>query len=111
MLKSLDFSDEYGENILYGAALLQGRVQYQKWGSRILCPDMPAVLRKVDAQVRRLPNWEEKCITMWYCCPPREDGRAYTKRDLAGFLGVSKAKFDANLRAGRRKLRRAMELF
>lgn len=105
VLRYLDYADEYGENILYEAGLLQGKVDGGVFGAKILCPEMPVRLRKIDQLVKRLPNHQMKCVRMWYCAPTKDDGKVYTKRELAGILGMSKYKFDENLRNGRRKLR------
>jgi len=70
------------ENILYRWARI-GEVQDQPPGSRILCPDMPSHLRRVDVVVKRLPNLEEKCVRMWFCAPLRDDQKRYTAKQLA----------------------------
>ncbi len=71
---------------------------------KILCPEMPKNVRKVQLQVNRLPNLEEKCVTFRYCSPLKDDGNPYTKRELARFLSMSKYSFDSHLRNGRKKI-------
>ena len=109
-VEHMDWADEYGENILHEAGLLEGRVQDVSFGSKVLCPDMHASLRKIERAVLGLPNWQEKCVRAWYCAPIKEDGKLYTKRELARLLRLSKEKFDTNLRNARRKLRKTLEL-
>ena len=107
-VEHMDWADEYGENILHEAALLEGRVQDVSFGSKVLCPDMHSSLRKIERAVLGLPNWQEKCVRAWYCAPVREDGKLYTKRQLARLLGLSKYKFDEYLRGGKKKLSRVL---
>jgi len=71
---------------------------------RILCPEAPRNVRKIQRAVNRLPNWEQKCVTIWYCSPLKNDGHPYTKRELARVLGKSKWKFNIYLRNGRKKI-------
>ena len=71
---------------------------------KILCPEMPKNVRKVQLAVNRLPNLEEKCVTFRYCSPLKDDGNPYTKRELARFLSMSKYSFDSHLRNGRKKI-------
>jgi len=104
VIKHIDWADEYGENILYQAGLFEGSVQEGRSGSKVLCPEMPPRLRKVDLLVNRLPNRESKCVKAWYCAPPKEDGKLYTKRELARVMGISKYKFDEFLRRGKKRL-------
>ena len=76
---------------------------------RILCPDAPGSVRKVQRAVNRLPNWEQKCIIMWYCAPLKEDGHPYTKRALARRLSMSMYKFDSHLKYARKKLKKLLD--
>ncbi len=71
---------------------------------RILCPEMPRLVRKVQLAVNNLPNREEKCIIFRYCSPIKEDGNPYTKRELAHGLKVSMYRFDQYLRHARKKV-------
>ena len=71
---------------------------------RILCPEMPSSVRKVQFAVNKLPNLEEKCIIFRYCSPMGEDGNPYTKRELARGLKISRYRFDQYLRQARKKV-------
>lgn len=103
-MEHMDWANEYGENILHEAGILEGRVQDVSFRSKILCPDMHSSLRKVERAVNSLPNWQEKCVRAWYCAPIKDDGKLYTKRELARLIGLSKYKFDEYLRGARKKL-------
>ena len=95
------------ENILYRWARV-GEVQDTPGRDKILCPDMPAHLRRVDVIFSRLPNLEEKCVRIWFCAPVRDDGKNYTKRQLARMLKMSKYKFDSILKYGIRRAERLL---
>ena len=95
------------ENILYRWARV-GEIQDTPGRDKILCVDMPAHLRRVDVALRRFPNLEQKCVTMWFCAPPRDDGEPYTKRQLAKKLKMSKYKFDSILKYGIRRAERLL---
>jgi hypothetical protein len=93
------------ENILYRWARI-GEVQDPPSRDKILCVDMPAHLQKVDLALKKLPNWEEKCVRMWFCAPLQEDGNPYTKRQLARKLRISKYKFEINLKNGQKNVKK-----
>ena len=76
---------------------------------RILCPEAPENVRKVQVAVNSLPNLEEKCVIFWYCSPLRDDGHPYTKRELARHLGMSRYKFDNYLKYARKKLNKKID--
>ena len=96
------------ENIIYRWARI-GEIQDAPPRDKILCVDMPMHLKRVDIALKKLPNWEEKCVRMWFCAPLKEDGNIYTKRELARILGVkSKYKFNYYLRAGQKKAKKLL---
>lgn len=101
--RNIDYADEYGDNILHKYAVL-GCLPSVPGESKILCPDMPAKLHKIDLAVKKLPNLEEKCVSMWFCAPIKDDGNLWTKREIARLLGLSKYNFERNLRNGVKKL-------
>ena len=103
--RNIDFADETGESILYRAIQMGGYVEQGDSKDKILCEDMPAHLKKVDRAVRLLPRWERDCITVYYCCPIKEDGSIWTKRELAKLIGVNKDRFDGYLSYGKKRLR------
>ena len=76
---------------------------------RILCPDMPKNVRKVQLAVNALPNIEEKCVIFWYCAPLMDDGNPYTKRELARRLQMSRWNFNSHLKYARRKLKKKID--
>lgn len=106
-IRHIDFADEWGENILYGAQLLQGRVQDPGQGHKILCPDQPRHLQTIDINVNKLPFAQKRAVTCWYCAPNKKDGTKYTKPQVAFILYKSKAcnrLFEISLEDGYKKL-------
>jgi hypothetical protein len=101
---NLDFADEYGESIIYRCAKFGGYTEQGDSGSKILCPDMPPHLRKIEVAVKTLPGYERKCVTAFYCSPLKDDGNPFTKRELALLLKTSKYNFDRYLSRGRQRL-------
>jgi hypothetical protein len=101
---------EYGENILYRAGIMGGRVQDPGDGHKILCPDTPRHLQAVDIALNRIDPLPAKVVRVWYCAPQKEDGEAHTKAELVllmrenGYRDMSLAAFDKNLNRGRRLL-------
>ena len=93
----IDFADEYGENILYRCAQY-GYTDPEPGASKVLCPDMPKRLRKVDVAVRKLTDLRKSCVLLWFCAPLREDGRAHTISQFSRILMINKGKFRAELR-------------
>ncbi len=77
------YANELGENILYGG----GRIQDGSWaGSKILCPDHHKNYRKVQEvsiAVNRLPEYQKRCVTEWYCATLRDDGQPKTMGQIA----------------------------
>jgi hypothetical protein len=105
--KHMEHADEWGENILYGAGLLQGRVQdASASGSKILCADTPRSIQVVDIAVNTLPPFEMRAIRAWYCATPREDGRLWTESQVAVKLRSSTTAFESALKSAERKVLR-----
>lgn len=100
----IDYADEWGESILYRCSKMGGYVDQGQSSHKILCEDMPAHMRAVERAVKRLPGLEHKCVVTFFCAPLKEDGNAYTKRDLAQLLKISKDKYDQNLQNGKRRV-------
>ena len=102
----IDFSDEYGENIIYRAGVLGGYVDPGESEHKILCPDMPPHLRKVEVAVKGLPRWQHRCIVAYFCAPLKDDGNRYTKRELAKIIGTpgGKDSFESHVQRGKRRL-------
>ncbi len=104
--KHRDHADEYGENTLYRAALLGGRSDNDtESGHKILCPEMPASIRKVEIAVRRLPRHIRGVIEVWYSAPLRSDGTTYTASQLARLFGMSTSEFNRLLHQGHHLLK------
>ena len=107
VVKHLEWPNEYGENILYRAGIMGGRVQIQGDGHKILCPDMPRRLQKVDIALKKLPPTSSWCLRVFYCAPPNlETGENYTKGQLASLTRMSLAAFDRNLSRGKKLLKK-----
>jgi len=115
----LDWPDRYGENILYRAGIMGGRVQVQGDGHKILCPDMPRRLQKVDIALKRIPTIPSLVVRVFYCAPLNGDknytkgqlaslngDKNYTKGQLASLTRMSLTAFDTNLSKGKRLLKK-----
>ena len=101
---NIDFSDEYGESILYRCAVFGGYTELGQAEHKVLCEDMPVKLKRIDRAVKLLPKWEQDCVTVFFCSPIKDDGNIYTKRELANMLKMSKYNFESNLTRGKRRL-------
>jgi len=105
---------EYGENILYRAGIMGGRVQDKNSGHKILCPDMPRRLQQVDIALKRIDTMLALVLKVFYCAPLIE-GRNYTKSELAslirqaGWITMSLPAFEKALVRGRKDLKRALK--
>ena len=104
-LKHMFHALEYGENTLYRAGLMGGRVQNKSDGHKILCEDTPRHLQRVDILLHRIPIMETLAIKCWYCCPSN-DGQPFTKAQLALKLRMSLSAFEDNLKQGRKSLKK-----
>lgn len=107
VIRHMHFADEYGENLLYTYAML-GEVQREPGSDRILCPDMPTYLQRVEIAVKHLPRLEGNCLRLRYCSPLKDDGNPYTNRELASSLRTSQYTFKRYVRTGRRKVENAL---
>lgn len=106
--KYADWADEYGENILYRAGIFGGRQDRGPDSHKVLCPDFPAWYKDLDKKISKMPQVERDAITLWYCAPPREDGRLFTARQLGSLLGISESLMRKRLSEGRKWLRRRL---
>ena len=104
-VKNLDWPNLLGENILYRAGILSGRVQEGMAGHRVLCPDCPTLVRKVDRAVSTLNESEREAITLWYCLPSdQETGKPLKKHEVAKLAGISKDALTKRLTRARKKV-------
>ncbi len=103
-VKHMEHHLEYGENILYRAGIMGGRVQDISDGHKILCPDMPRHLQAVDIALKRLTDIQALVIKVFYCAPLRKDGAKYTNPQLALKVRMSLTAFDKNLEEGEEML-------
>ena len=103
----IDWADEYGENILYRCSQF-GYTDAEPGTSKVLCPDMPKRLRKVDAAVRKLSDLRKNCILLWFCAPLREDGRPHNRSEFARMLKINKGKFRAELNKAQNQLEKLL---
>lgn len=108
--RHLDYADEYGESILHRYSEY-GYTDSQPSGHKILCPDMPPHIRKVDLAVKKLKVKNElmaKCLWLHYCAPLRPDNNPYTCSQLARMLSINKGAFRAWVRKGKRAVESAL---
>ena len=103
----IDWADEYGENILHRCSQF-GYTDPEPGTSKVLCPDMPKRLRKVDAAVRKLTDLRKNCVLLWFCAPLRADGRSYTTSQFARMCRINKGKFKAELRKAQNQLEKLL---
>jgi hypothetical protein len=93
-----DHADELGENILYAAGIVGGRVQdASSSASKVLCEERSKTVRQVDRAVNKLDFAQKRAIRGWYCTGLREDGNPHTKAQIAMKLRTSKASFEISL--------------
>lgn len=104
----LDHADEYGESILYRMIKFGGYTEQGDSAHKILCEDMPLRLKHVDRAVKGLPKGERQVITAFFCAPLKDDGNVYTKRELAGLIGINSYNFNSYM--GRAKKRLTVKL-
>ena len=109
VIKHLEWPDEYGENILYRAGIMGGRVQIQGDGHKILCPDMPRRLQKVDIALKRISSIESLVIRSFYCAPPNiETKENYTVGQLAHLTRMSLPAYENKLKTGKKALKKVI---
>jgi hypothetical protein len=107
--KNVNWADCLGENVLYRAGILSGRVQEGLSGHRILCPDASPKIRAVEVAVRRLSDPLQDAIILRYCLPAKKDEDKYfTKQELADVLEITESAFKARLNRARKILRKAL---
>lgn len=107
--RHIDWANELGENILHRAGVLSGRVQEGISGHKVLCPDAPLRIRKVDQAVRRLTDAQRDAVVLWYCLPVKmETGKPHTYQELAEYLEIHKDTFKRRLSYARRNLRKSL---
>lgn len=105
--RNRDYADEYGENVLYRAALFGGRSDTgPDSGHKIICPEMPRSLREVHIAIRRLPVRHRSVIEAWYSAPVKSDGNLYEARDIARLFGISCFELNRFLREARQMLKK-----
>lgn len=105
MIESAEWANEYGENILYAAGLLQGRVQDASHSSsKILCKDASRDIQRTTIAVNTLPFAQKRAVHGWYCTDIFEDGRVPTTGQIAMKLRTSRASFELDLEAGEKKV-------
>lgn len=103
-IKHKEHADEYGENILYRAGVVGGRIQDTRSGSKILCADTPSDIQVVDIAVNKLSFTQKRAVEWWYCTKDRDDGRLWTTAQIAMKSRTSKSSFDLSLKAGEKKV-------
>jgi len=109
VIKHLEWPDEYGENILYRAGIMGGRVQTTGDGHKILCPDMPRHLQRVDIALKKINAAESLAIRAFYCAPVNKDtGMNYTNGQLAVLTRMSLTAFERKLEDGKKALKKAI---
>lgn len=102
-----EYANEWGENILYGAQLLQGRVQYGQSGHKILCVDTPSHIQAVDIAINKLDFAQMAPIVMYYCAPLKDDGQPFSLAEIAFLLYKRRGcvrKLERGVRDGKIKL-------
>lgn len=105
--KHITWADEYGDNILYRAGFMGGKGGTP--GHKILCPECPKSVQRINRAICRLPAAENEAIVSWYCFPyDDETGKKYTKQQVAGMLHISYHALDKRLGRARKKLRKSL---
>ena len=107
-VKHMEHHLELGENILYRAGIMGGRVQDAGDGHVILCPDMPRHLQVVDIALKRLNDIQALVVKVFYCAPLRADGCKYTNPQLAMKTRMSLTAFEKNLEKGEKSLEKVL---
>ena len=108
-IRFMEYADEYGENTLHRCGLLMGRVQESPERDKVLCPDMPTYLQKIDIAVNTLPLAQKTTIRAWYAAPRKADGTEYTELQIAVKLNTSVMFFRRDLHRARNKLRKLLK--
>ena len=103
-LRHMDHANEYGSNILHQQGILGGRVQDRGDGHNILDVETPLQFRMVDKALHIIDADAALAIKVFYCCPLKDNGLVYSKKELAGLISLSEQAFDTTLRRGRKEL-------
>jgi hypothetical protein len=104
----IDFADELGESILYRCSQY-GYTDPEPGSDKILCPDMPQRLRRVDLAVNKLSYLRKSCLQLQFCAPLRDDGHPYNKSQLSRMLRINKGKFKAELWKAQKDVKRLIK--
>ena len=102
--RNIGWADEYGDNILYRAGFMTGTGGMP--GHRVLCPECPVVVRRIDRQIKQLPGSEQDAVICWYCFTYNEEtGKSYTLQEVARHMNISRSALEKRLARARKKLR------
>ena len=105
--RHLEWHNEFGENILHRAGLMTGRGGTP--GHRILAPECPPKIRRVDQAVRRLTEKQADAIFCWYCLPLKPDtNQRMTVQEIANLLGIDRRSLRHRLDGARKNLRKSI---
>ena len=105
--RDIDWANEYGDNILYRAGFMTG--SGGRPGHKVLCPECPVAIRRIDRQIKRLPDGERDAVYSWYCfIYDEETGKKYTIQQVAAMMGISFSALEKRLKRARRKLRKRL---
>jgi hypothetical protein len=104
----IDYADEYGESILFRLSQFRGYTDPEPGSSKILCPDMPPRIKRVDIAVNKLSDLRKNCLKLHYCAPLRDDGHPYTRSQLSRMLRINKGKFKAELWKAQKDIKRLL---
>ena len=99
IIKHMNHADEYGESIL-SRYIEYGYTDSTPATDKILCPDMPTRLQRLNIAVNRLSTPQRAAVTLHFCSPLKEDGNVYTMSELAKLVKMNKGRFRAELRKG-----------
>lgn len=108
-IRSLQWADHYGTNVLHRAALFTGRSG--RPGHVILSHDVPPSVRRTDRAIRTLSDCEQNALLLWYGAPINEEtGKYYTHQDVARVFGITTPAFRKRLYRAKRKFKKSLEL-
>ena len=105
-IAKMEYADEYGDNVLYRAGVLHGKVQYLAQSqSKILCPESSRDVRLVRVAVETLPLAQKMAVVGWYCAPLKEDNTPYTMGQIANRARMTLPAFEKQLKLARKELK------
>ena len=108
-LKFINYADEYGENTLYRAGILGGKVQYKSAGHKVLCPNVSRAVRTLDTAIwAYLSENEQNAIGAWYIMLATEREEPVKLQQVAELLDISYSAMRKRLTRARKKLRQAL---